>query len=351
MPTAEEPRENPSHEPEPSTPDPFEGLVLDERFVRGAAVKEPTARTRMLTARWRVEPPVDPGGRRWAPEAPPRARRVRRAWRFRLERRTVVVLSAFAAVLAVLVAADPDGLLNTAGPAPFSPRAVPASPRPTADVALPGGGVSDGSRCGAKGFHHFAPNPGSFTFAGAMGDALLPGPQLVLSSYGFSRSGASDPGHFTIVLGLAPGPGGRAMDLSAPLGPQGVAVEIEGPDGLVAGAHGLPVVSDEEAPPGGSGTVHVGPDGGASVEVTLPAGALCPGFDGFAVQQRLSAPTDAHSTVIGDPPYRLTASISDPAIGAQRRLAGSTVPGDVLATDNREHGVGGGAPSRGAAAA
>jgi len=32
-------------------------LVLDEDFVRGATVREASARTRMLEARWRNEPP------------------------------------------------------------------------------------------------------------------------------------------------------------------------------------------------------------------------------------------------------------------------------------------------------
>ncbi|MFI8460772.1 hypothetical protein [Kitasatospora sp. NPDC085464] len=146
---------------------------------------------------------------------------------------------------------------------------------------------------------------------------------------------AKDPGQFTIGLLLGPGARDRTLDLSAPLGPQGVAVEIEGPDGLVGGAHGLPITRDDDTPSAAGGTVHVGPEGGASVQLTLPAGALCPGFDGFAVQQRLMSPTDSRNTIIGQPPYRLTVSISDPAIGALRRQVGSTVPGDVLATDNR----------------
>ncbi|MGW2253224.1 SCO2583/SCO2584 N-terminal domain-containing protein [Kitasatospora sp. NPDC001660] len=340
MPTAEEPQQPPSREPEPmapggATPDPFEGLVLDERFIRDAAVKEPTARTRMLAAQWREEPPVDPGGRRWAPGAASDAARSR--WTRPGRRRTALIaVTAFAALLAVAVGTDPAGLLNRDGLAARDPQAVPASPRPTADVALPGGGVSDGTRCGTKGFHHFEPAPASFTFAaGPQSDAPPPGPQLVLGSYGFSRTSAKDPGHFTIGLGLGPGAGDRALDLSAPLGPQGVAVEIEGPDGLVGGAHGLPLTHDDDAPSDAGGTVHVGPENGASVEVTLPVEALCPGFDGFAVQQRLAAPTDSHNTITGQPPYRLTVSISDPAIGALRRQVGSTVPGDVLATDNR----------------
>ncbi|MEV7603406.1 hypothetical protein AB0O91_39160 [Kitasatospora sp. NPDC089797] len=346
MPIADEPHPSPFPEPEPGpgpepaardrgTPDPFEGLVLDERFVRDATVQEPTARTRMLTARWREQPPVDPGGRRWTPGAA--AGPARSGWTRPGRRRTVLIAAAaFTALLAVAVGTDPYGLLRGGGPMARHPLAVPASPRPAADVALPGGGVSDGTRCGSKGFHHFAPAPGSFTFDHrSESDALTPGPQLVLTSYGFSRGSATDPGHFTLGLGFAPGPGGRSLDLSAPLGPQGVAVEIEGPDGLVGGARGLPPAPDGDAPSGPGGTVHVGPEGGAEVQVTLPVEALCPGFDGFAVQQRLSPPTDANNTVVGQPPYRLTVSVSDPAIGALRRGTGSTVPGDVLATDNR----------------
>ncbi|MFD5466071.1 hypothetical protein ACFWIQ_25030 [Kitasatospora sp. NPDC127059] len=342
MPTAEDPHQPPSREPEPTAPnqarpDPFEGLVLDGRFIKDAAVKEPTARTRMLAAQWREEPPVDPGGRRWVPGAASGTARSR--WtRPGRPRTALIAVTALAALLAVAVGTDPAGLLNRNGPAARTPLAVPASPRPTVDVALPGGGVSDGTRCGTKGFHHFEPAPASFTFAGSPSDAPdtpPPGPQLVLGSYGFSRASADDPGHFTIGLQLGPGPGDRALDLSAPLGPQGVAVEIEGPNGLVAGAHGLPLTPDDDTPPDAGDTVHVGPENGASVQVTLPAGALCPGFDGFAVQQRLMAPTDSHNTITGQPPYRLTVSISDPAIGTLRRQAGSTVPGDVLATDNR----------------
>ncbi|MEE1782140.1 hypothetical protein PUR71_04235 [Streptomyces sp. SP17BM10] len=326
MPTAEEPHQS-------ASPDPFEGLVLDERFVQDAAVKEPTARTRMLAARWQQEPPVDPGGRRWAPGeasgAGSGASRPR--WGRPGRRRTgLIAVTAFAVLLAVAVGADPAGLLNGGG------RAARVL-RPAADVALPGGGVSDGTRCGAKGFHHFEPAPSSFTFAGAQSDTPPPGPQLVLSSYGFSRTSPQDPGHFTIGLGLGPGPsaGGRALDLSAPLGPQGVAVEIDGPDGLVAGAHGLPLTPDDDAPASAGGTVHAGPESGASVQVTLPAEALCPGVDGFTVQRFLTAPTDSNNTITGQPRYRLTVSISDPAIGALRRQVGSTASGDVLATDNR----------------
>ena len=54
MPTLEDP-----HDPAPDESDAFEGLVLDEDFVRGAKQKEPSARARMLAEKWKHEPPGD----------------------------------------------------------------------------------------------------------------------------------------------------------------------------------------------------------------------------------------------------------------------------------------------------
>ncbi|MFI9322194.1 hypothetical protein ACIGXI_20730 [Kitasatospora aureofaciens] len=78
MPIAEDPEPRPSQGREPggSDPsgaggkDPFAGLVLDEEFVRSATVKEQCGRTRMLAARWKHTPPVDPGGRRSVNDGP-----------------------------------------------------------------------------------------------------------------------------------------------------------------------------------------------------------------------------------------------------------------------------------------
>ncbi|MFE2727322.1 hypothetical protein [Kitasatospora sp. NPDC059327] len=221
---------------------------------------------------------------------------------------------------------------------PPTPALPTTPPRPTADAALPGGGTFIGSRCGAKGFHHFtppatlAPDP-----TGRSGEGRgrgTPGPQLTLGSYGFGRDGADDQGEFTLLLLLGPG-AGRVLELSGPLGPEGVAVEIEGPEGIVGGAYGLPVTLDDDAAPSPEGKVRVTPAEGGSAEVTLPARALCPGYDGFALQSVLTAPIDASNTITGDPPYRLTVSIADPAVGALRRAAGSPLTGDVLTADNR----------------
>ncbi|KQV18661.1 MULTISPECIES: hypothetical protein [unclassified Kitasatospora] len=68
MPTAEDPQQRP-------TDDPFEGLVLDEDFIRAAETKEQSGRTRMLAARWKDTPPVDPGGRRSVNDGPKPKRR------------------------------------------------------------------------------------------------------------------------------------------------------------------------------------------------------------------------------------------------------------------------------------
>ncbi|MFE4356356.1 hypothetical protein [Kitasatospora sp. NPDC056800] len=136
MPIAEEPEPRPAggDEPNGSDPsgagrkDPFADLVLDEEFVRSATVKEQSGRTRMLSARWKHTPPVDPGGRRSVNDGPPaRGHRFRRkpvrkpvrparavdAWgdprpRRRLEWRTPLYVLLTVAVL--LVALNIDGL-------------------------------------------------------------------------------------------------------------------------------------------------------------------------------------------------------------------------------------------------
>jgi hypothetical protein len=48
--------------------DEWDGVVLDESFVRGAEVREPTARTRMLRERWKHDAP-DP--QPWRSDTPP----------------------------------------------------------------------------------------------------------------------------------------------------------------------------------------------------------------------------------------------------------------------------------------
>ncbi|XED75634.1 hypothetical protein AB8O64_34115 [Streptomyces sp. QH1-20] len=48
--------------------DPWDDVVLDESFVRGAEISEPSARARILTARWRHSTPEP---QPWRADAPP----------------------------------------------------------------------------------------------------------------------------------------------------------------------------------------------------------------------------------------------------------------------------------------
>ena len=207
---------------------------------------------------------------------------------------------------------------------------APSASGPARDVALGGGAVSDGGECGAKNYHYFRLGPVMNTGGTVPGTPA--GPQLALGSYG-AQAGAHDPAEFTISLSLDTGSASGSLELSAPLGRLGVAVEIEGPDGLVGGAHDLPVTLDDASDRLANGRILVG-TGGTSAEVTLPSEALCPGYDVVDVDEKLDPPADATGTITGQPPYTLTVSISDPAIAAARTEAGSTASGPVLAADN-----------------
>ncbi|MGW4380470.1 SCO2583/SCO2584 N-terminal domain-containing protein [Kitasatospora sp. NPDC004531] len=336
-------------------PDPFEGLVLDEEFIRSATVSEPSARARMLAERWRHEPPVDPGGRRWTPDGPGPSRRGHRsAGRFRhrfrrpddgtqpLYRRTrfgrlsrfrllsrgeqwtvalglLIVLLVVGGVLLVPQRAHTPQLGRPTGDL--------GRPSPSVDRALPGGGVFTGSRCGTHGYHRFPTAPVSLSVDGSSGPALL------LAAHGYRSLDAGRPGEFTFDLRLGSG-STTPMVLSAPLGTDGVAVEIEGPDGLVAGAYGLPATVE--------GAAHTA-DGrgwlvaahGAVAHVVLPAAALCPGVDGQALAAGLVPRTDDGSTVTGPAPFTVTVSVADPEVAELRRAGGTRPQGEVLAATNQ----------------
>ncbi|WP_042364628.1 SGM_3592 family protein [Streptacidiphilus neutrinimicus] len=63
------------------TADGWDSVVLDEAFVRGAEVSEPSGRARMLAARWRQEAPEP---QPWRADKPPAGwffGRRRRRWR------------------------------------------------------------------------------------------------------------------------------------------------------------------------------------------------------------------------------------------------------------------------------
>ncbi|MFJ9754751.1 hypothetical protein [Streptomyces sp. NPDC101149] len=207
---------------------------------------------------------------------------------------------------------------------------APDSSGPTTAVALDGGGVSDGSECGVKDFHYFAlPTASSSPASPGTPPA---GPQMVLGPYGYERT-SDAPGHFTIQLLFAPR-GKQALTLSRTLGAEGVAVEIEGPHGLVGGAHGLPVTWNRPTAADRDNTMHIDAGDGGSAEVSLPLEALCPGYEGAGVMKELVAPIDSTNTITGQPPYTLTVSVSDPGIGELRTTVHSAISGDLLSADN-----------------
>ncbi|WP_329495775.1 hypothetical protein [Kitasatospora herbaricolor] len=145
MPIVEDPDPRRSEGSDPDGSDPFENLVLDEEFVKGATVKEQAGRTRMLAARWKDQPPVDPGARRTVLDPTPARpkRRLRRApapvdaWgtprrRGRDLRAPLFVLLTVAVLLAAL---NLDGLRDwyrgTRGGLPTSaPSVAPETARP-----------------------------------------------------------------------------------------------------------------------------------------------------------------------------------------------------------------------------
>ncbi|MFJ8040707.1 hypothetical protein ACIRBX_09420 [Kitasatospora sp. NPDC096147] len=131
MPIADEPE--PRSADDPSAKDPFEGLVLDEDFVRAATLKEASGRTRMLAARWKHTPPHDPGGRRSVNDGPRPARK-RRFGRGTSWQTWLIVVAVCAIVLFSLkVAAD---TLDEQPSRPVTPQpTAPADPTPVPPAA------------------------------------------------------------------------------------------------------------------------------------------------------------------------------------------------------------------------
>ncbi|MFH8338935.1 hypothetical protein [Streptomyces sp. AM6-12] len=307
LPPAEGPDESPSDEQ-------WEAFLRDAMAGGGAgAPKEPSARDRLAAVR--VRRPRRPGRPRpvtaWLANAAPWA----------------------AAAAVVAFGAFQMGLFPRS--ASSAPAAGPAS-GPARAVTLPGGGTSDGNQCGTRGYHHF-PLQASATTAGqpatgsaASAGSAARGPRLSLGHYGYAE-GPDGKGRLLIGLRFtAPGTG-QPLHLSRTPGGEGVAVEIEGPDGLVAGAHGLPVAWPSAAARSGAS---VAVSDGSGGEVVLPAQALCPGHDGRSVAKSLVPPTDSAGTVTGRPPYRLVVSLRDPAIGTLRTSLGLPPGGGLLSAEN-----------------
>ena len=67
---------------------------------------------------------------------------------------------------------------------------------------------------------------------------------------------------------------------------------------------------------------------------SVPAAALCPGHNVTDIMKNLTSPTDSQQTITGQPPYTLTVSVSDAAVGQFRLAVKSTATGNVLAANN-----------------
>lgn len=123
---------------EPATDEPE--IRFDEEFVRAATIKEPSARTRMLTEEWKRRPPQDPGGRRDV--RPPRYEPPERK---RVWPRNLIAMVTAAAVTVGVVALyrahhspDPASAAGPAASASVSPSV--ASSAPTTPSGPPPGG-------------------------------------------------------------------------------------------------------------------------------------------------------------------------------------------------------------------
>ncbi|MDX3245089.1 hypothetical protein [Streptomyces sp. ME18-1-4] len=177
------------------------------------------------------------------------------------------------------------------------------------DTPLSGGGTAALSLCGQREQYHFAgPRPPK--------DSATP--QMVVMSYRYSSTGASDPGRITIRLSVAAG-SEESMTLGSPLGVEGPSVEIQGPDGVEVAAYGLPVkVISGSA----DGRLQVGSKGTLDYEVRVPPAAACPGHSLSRAVENTSMQGADFST--------LTVTISDPAIGRYREARGVDAAGDLL---------------------
>jgi hypothetical protein len=128
VPTLEDPQDS-----APDDADPFEGLVLDADFIKGAHHKEGSARARMLADKWKKHPPTDTGFR---PAPTPRRRR-----RLRLAGNWQLPLFVVLAVALVLVGMNSGAVADwfskhLGGKAGGASTAADAQPSTSAAAAI-----------------------------------------------------------------------------------------------------------------------------------------------------------------------------------------------------------------------
>jgi hypothetical protein len=140
---------------------------------------------------------------------------------------------------------------------------------------------------------------------------------MVVRGYGYTSTGADDPGRLIIKVSIAAG-SERPLILSRPLGGEGPSVEIRGPGGIVAAAYGLPVTFRPEPTNGELKAGRLPLD----FELVLPAAAACPGH---SLRDAMKSTTRS-----GGGSATLTVAISDPAIGSHRAAHGIDTSSDLL---------------------
>ncbi|MFD0563833.1 hypothetical protein ACFQ2M_18810 [Kitasatospora saccharophila] len=137
MPTTDEP--GPDNGGPGRTDDPFEGLVLDEEFVRSAKNREASGRARMLAERWKKDPP--PANEPWRPTTEVRSKdRPTGPARPHPVRNALLLLGVVVAVLVGLAVTDlgrskaPE---SSALPTVGAETAPPSSAPPSVDPDVP----------------------------------------------------------------------------------------------------------------------------------------------------------------------------------------------------------------------
>ncbi len=151
VPTIDEPRPDEG----PGRPDdPFDGLVLDEEFVRSATNKEASGRARMLAERWKKDPPPESGPwrpttevrpvteirrSRWRRRARPVARYPRARWRPGLGSALVLLLVPVLVLIGLASLGDGSTLppKSSALPTVGAETAPPSSAAPSVDPDVP----------------------------------------------------------------------------------------------------------------------------------------------------------------------------------------------------------------------
>ncbi|MET9519510.1 hypothetical protein [Streptomyces sp. NPDC002994] len=164
------------------------------------------------------------------------------------------------------------------------------------------------SACGKPG-HHLDPGPRPPKHSAT--------PQMVVLSYGYSSTRTPDSGRISIKLSIAAG-SRQPLILEKPLGRRGLSVEIQGPNGVVMAAYGMPARITSEIP---SGELKTGPLP-LDFELALPAAAMCPGRNLHDAVKDSTAPGEGSST--------LTVSVRDRAISRHRAAHGIDASSDLL---------------------